>query len=70
MRNRASLSPPVRRSWQAMFPEPRQRWVDDARLRVLSGCGHWAMIEKTAEFLAVVRPSLPDFFNSCPSDCR
>jgi 2-hydroxymuconate-semialdehyde hydrolase len=51
-------------SWQAMFPEPRQRWVDDlallpdARLHVLSGCGHWTMIEKTAEFLAVVRPFL------------
>jgi pimeloyl-ACP methyl ester carboxylesterase len=23
-----------------------------------SGCGHWTMIEKTAEFLAVVRPFL------------
>ena len=99
MRYRASLSPPVRDSWQAMFPEPRQRWVDDlalsgaelaaigapvlmvhgrddrvmpwqvssarllellpdARLHVLSGCGHWTMIEKTADFLAVVQPFL------------
>ena len=99
LRYRASLSPPVRDSWRAMFPEPRQRWVDDlalsgaelaavrvpvllvhgrddgvvpwrtssaqlldllpdARLHVLSGCGHWTMIEKTAEFLAVVRPFL------------
>jgi 2-hydroxymuconate-semialdehyde hydrolase len=99
LRYQASLHPPVRDSWQAMFPEPRQRWVDDlalsgaelssirspvllvhgrddrvvpwrtssaqlidllpdARLHVLSGCGHWTMIEKTAEFLAVVRPFL------------
>jgi 2-hydroxymuconate-semialdehyde hydrolase len=82
-----------------MFPEPRQRWVDDlalsgaelaaitapvllvhgrddrvvpwrvssaqlvdllpdSRLHVLSGCGHWTMIEKTADFLAVVQPFL------------
>ena len=101
MRYRASLNEPVRDSWQAMFPEPRQRWVDDlalsgaelaairipvlmvhgrddrvvpwrassaqlldllpdARLHVLSGCGHWTMIEKTAEFLAVVQPFLAD----------
>ena len=99
LRYQASLSPPVRDSWQAMFPAPRQRWVDDlalsgaelasvrvpvllvhgrddrvvpwrassaqlidllpdARLHVLSGCGHWTMIEKTADFLAVVRPFL------------
>jgi 2-hydroxymuconate-semialdehyde hydrolase len=99
MRYQASLSPPVRDSWLAMFPEPRQRWVDDlalsgaelaairspilmvhggddqvvpwrdssaplldllpdARLHVLSGCGHWTMIEKTADFLAVVQPFL------------
>ena len=97
LRYQASLSPPVRDSWEAMFPAPRQRWVDDlalsgaelaaianpvllvhgrddrvvpwrvssaqlfdllpdARLHVLSGCGHWTMIEKTAEFLAVVQP--------------
>lgn len=99
MRYQASLSPPVRASWQAMFPQPRQRWVDDlalsgaelaaisapvlmvhgrddrvvpwqvssaqlldllpdSRLHVLAGCGHWTMIEKTAEFLAVVQPFL------------
>jgi pimeloyl-ACP methyl ester carboxylesterase len=99
MRYQASLSPRVRDSWQAMFPEPRQRWVDDlalsgaelaairspvlmvhgrddrvvpwrassaqlldllpdSRLHVLSGCGHWTMIEKTADFLAVVQPFL------------
>jgi pimeloyl-ACP methyl ester carboxylesterase len=99
MRYRASLSPPVRDSWRAMFPEPRQRWVDDlalsgaelaaifipvllvhgrddrvvpwrsssaqlldllpdSRLHVLSGCGHWTMIEKTADFLATVQPFL------------
>jgi pimeloyl-ACP methyl ester carboxylesterase len=99
LRYQASLNPPVRDSWAAMFPEPRQRWVDDlalsgaelaaisspvllvhgrddrvvpwressaqlvdllpdARLHVLSGCGHWTMIEKTAEFLAVVQPFL------------
>lgn len=99
MRYQASLNPPVRDSWEAMFPEPRQRWVDDlalsgaelaaigqkvlmvhglddkvvpwrtssavlidllpdCRLHVLSGCGHWTMIEKTADFLAVVEPFL------------
>jgi 2-hydroxymuconate-semialdehyde hydrolase len=99
LRYQASLNPPVRASWEAMFPEPRQRWVDDlalsglelgaisapvllvhgrddrvvpwrsssaqledllpdARLHVLSGCGHWVMIERTAEFLAVVQPFL------------
>jgi 2-hydroxymuconate-semialdehyde hydrolase len=99
MRYQASLSPPVRDSWQAMFPEPRQCWVDDlalsgtelaaigvpvlmvhgrddrvvpwrsssaqlldllpdCRLHVLSGCGHWTMIEKTADFLGVVQPFL------------
>ena len=99
MRYQASLDPPVRDSWAAMFPEPRQRWVDDlalsgtelaairapvlmvhgrddrvvpwrsssaqlvdllpdSRLHVLSGCGHWTMIERTADFLAVVQPFL------------
>jgi 2-hydroxymuconate-semialdehyde hydrolase len=101
LRYRASLDPPVRDSWAAMFPEPRQRWVDDlalsgaelaaigapvllvhgrddrvvpwrsssaqlvdllpdARLHVLSRCGHWTMIERTADFLAVVQPFLGD----------
>jgi pimeloyl-ACP methyl ester carboxylesterase len=32
MRYRSSLNPPVRDSWAAMFPEPRQRWVDDLAL--------------------------------------
>jgi 2-hydroxymuconate-semialdehyde hydrolase len=95
MRYQASLDPAVRDSWAAMFPSPRQRWVDDlalsgaelsaigvpvllvhgrddrvmpwrvssaqlvdllpdSRLHVLSGCGHWTMIEKTADFLAIV----------------
>ena len=99
LRYQASLDPLVSASWRAMFPEPRQRWVDDlaltgselasitapvllvhgrddrvvpwrvssaqlidllpdSRLHILSGCGHWTMIEKTAEFLAVVRPFL------------
>ena len=99
MRYQASLNPPVRDSWAAMFPAPRQRWVDDlalsgaelasiqapvllvhgrddrvvpwrpssgqliellpdSRLHVISNCGHWTMIEKTADFLAVVQPLL------------
>jgi len=99
LRYEASLQPSVRDSWAAMFPEPRQRWVDDlalagaelaavrqpvlmvhgsddrvvpwrssseplvdllpdCRLHVIGGCGHWTMIEKTAEFLAVVEPFL------------
>ena len=99
MRYQASLNPPVRDSWAAMFPAPRQRWVDDlalsgaelasiqapvllvhgrddrvvpwrpssgqlidllpdSRLHVISNCGHWTMIEKTADFLAVVQPFL------------
>jgi pimeloyl-ACP methyl ester carboxylesterase len=99
MRYEASLDPLVRDSWDAMFPPPRQRWVDDlalsgtelssvrqpvlmvhgrddrvvpwrdssaalidllpdARLHVIAGCGHWTMIEKTADFLSVVQPFL------------
>jgi 2-hydroxymuconate-semialdehyde hydrolase len=99
MRYQASVNPPVRDSWAAMFPEPRQRWVDDlalsgaelgavsapvlmvhgrddrvvpwrsssgqlvdllpdSQLHVLSGCGHWTMIERTGDFLAVVQPFL------------
>ncbi|WP_432838299.1 alpha/beta fold hydrolase [Dactylosporangium sp. CA-092794] len=95
MRYRASLQTAVQESWAAMFPPPRQRWVDDlalsgvelaaieqpvlmvhgrddrvmpwrdssepllaalpdSRLHLLSGCGHWTMIEKTADFLSVV----------------
>ncbi|ACZ87564.1 alpha/beta fold hydrolase [Streptosporangium roseum] len=98
MRYEASIRPAVRDSWQAMFPPPRQRWVDDlaltgaelnainqpvllvhgrddkvvpwsssaalldllpdSRLHVLGGCGHWTMIERTTDFLAVVEPFL------------
>jgi pimeloyl-ACP methyl ester carboxylesterase len=99
MRYEASLDPPVRDSWAAMFPPPRQRWVDDlalsgaelnavaqpvlmvhgrddrvvpwrsssaslidllpdCRLHLIGGCGHWTMIEKTAEFMTVVEPFL------------
>jgi 2-hydroxymuconate-semialdehyde hydrolase len=99
MRYEASVNPPVRDSWAAMFPEPRQRWVDDlalsgaelnavtqpvlmvhgrddrvvpwrsssaplvdllpdCRLHLIGRCGHWTMIEKTAEFLGVVEPFL------------
>lgn len=95
MRYEASQNPAVRDSWEAMFPAPRQRWVDDlalsgtelnsvtqpvllvhgrddrvvpwrsssapmldllpdARLHLLGNCGHWTMIEKTAEFLGLV----------------
>jgi 2-hydroxymuconate-semialdehyde hydrolase len=32
MRYEASLEPSVRDSWAAMFPPPRQRWVDDLAL--------------------------------------
>jgi len=45
MRYQASLNPPVRDSWAAMFPEPRQRWVDDL---ALSG----------AELAAITQPVL------------
>ena len=99
MRYEASLNPPVRDSWEAMFPAPQQRWVDDlalsgselngisqpvllvhgrddrvvpwrsssgvmidllpdCRLHLIGGCGHWTMIEKTAEFVSVVEPFL------------
>ncbi|GAA3654283.1 alpha/beta hydrolase [Nonomuraea antimicrobica] len=98
MRYEASTRPSVRDSWAAMFPPPRQRWVDDlalsgaelnaitqpvllvhgrddkvvpwsssaalldllpdARMHILAGCGHWTMIERTADFLAVVEPFL------------
>jgi 2-hydroxymuconate-semialdehyde hydrolase len=104
MRYESSLEERVGSSWAAMFPRPRQRWVDDlalsgaelaairspvlmvhgrddkvvpwrpssgqlldllpdARLHLLSGCGHWTMIERTADFLAVVQP-----FLSAPTD--
>jgi len=99
MRYEASLEPEVRDSWEAMFPPPRQRWVDDlalsgaelnsvgqpvllvhgrddqvvpwrassgvmvdllpdCRLHLIGACGHWTMIERAPEFLAVVEPFL------------
>ncbi len=99
MRYQASCEPTVRDSWAAMFPEPRQRWVDDlalsgaelsaisaptllvhgrddrvvpwqrssaplldllpdGRMHIIAECGHWTMIEKTTDFLAVVQPFL------------
>ncbi len=32
--------------------------LPECRLHLIRGCGHWTMIEKTAEFLAVVEPFL------------
>jgi pimeloyl-ACP methyl ester carboxylesterase len=32
--------------------------LPDCRLHLIGACGHWTMIEKTAEFLAVVEPFL------------
>jgi pimeloyl-ACP methyl ester carboxylesterase len=32
--------------------------LPDARRHVLSRCGHWTMIERMADFLAVVQPFL------------
>jgi len=32
--------------------------LPDCRLHLIGGCGHWTMIEKTAEFLGVVEPFL------------
>lgn len=98
MRYQASLAPKARASWEAMFPEPRQRWVDDLALagaelaaieqpvllihgrddkvvpwgssaallellphstmHIIGQCGHWTMIERTADFLSVVQPFL------------
>jgi pimeloyl-ACP methyl ester carboxylesterase len=100
MRYQASLDPAVRSSWEAMFPPPRQRWVDDlalapdelaaiaapvllvhgrddrvvplpdsslrllarlndVRLHVFGQCGHWTMIERTAEFVRLVESFSP-----------
>jgi len=99
LRFESSSQGAVADSWATMFPEPRQRWVDDlalsgaeltavaqptlmvhgrddrvvpwressaqlldllpdVRLHLLGNCGHWTMIEKTAEFLGVVEPFL------------
>ena len=43
--------------------------LPDARLHVLSGCGHWTMIEKTADFLAVVQPFLGPFSRAAGPAC-
>lgn len=90
MRYRASSRPQAAQSYEAMFPAPRQRWVDalafshteikslnhevlivhgrddqvipssnslqllelldNSRLCMFAGCGHWTQIEKKAEF--------------------
>lgn len=97
-RYEGSLAPAPRDSWAAMFPPPRQRWLDDlalsgaelaaldlpvllvhgrddqvvpwassallaellpdVRMHLLGACGHWTMIERTADFLGVVEPFL------------
>jgi pimeloyl-ACP methyl ester carboxylesterase len=90
IRYRGSIQPGFQESFSAMFPAPRQRWVeamgtseddirhlphrtlivhgredqvipvqtslrleeliDNADLVVFSHCGHWSMIERTADF--------------------
>src|ERR1700685_4315134 len=90
VRYRGSIQPGFQESFAAMFPAPRQRWVeamctpedeirrlphrtlivhgredqglpvqtslrleeliDNADLNVFSHCGHWSMIERTADF--------------------
>jgi pimeloyl-ACP methyl ester carboxylesterase len=90
VRYRASMQPGFQESYAAMFPPPRQRWVDamrtsdeeigalphetlivhgredqvipletsikliqlidNAELHVYSHCGHWTMIERSADF--------------------
>lgn len=98
VRYEASIQPGFQESFSAMFPAPRQRWVEamttpeeelrrlphralivhgredqviplsnsykleelieNADLSVFSKCGHWSMIERTADFNRQVR----DFF--------
>src|SRR4051812_42688799 len=98
VRYQGATQPGFQESFSAMFPEPRQRWVqamstdekeiaalphralvvhgredqviplensyrllqllDNADLAVFSHCGHWSMIERTADFNRLVR----DFF--------
>lgn len=98
VRYEASVQPGFQEAFSAMFPAPRQRWVeamttpeddirklphrtlivhgredqviplsnsykleeliDNADLAVFSHCGHWSMIERTADFNRLVR----DFF--------
>jgi pimeloyl-ACP methyl ester carboxylesterase len=98
VRYRASMQPGFQESYAAMFPPPRQRWVDamrtsddgiralphrtlivhgredqvipletsislvqlidDAELHVFPHCGHWTMIERSADFNRLVRDFL------------
>ena len=99
VRYRGSIQPGFQESFAAMFPAPRQRWVeamctpeddirrlphrtlivhgredqvipvqtslrlmeliDNADLSVFSHCGHWSMIERTADF----NRSVSEFFS-------
>jgi pimeloyl-ACP methyl ester carboxylesterase len=99
VRYRSSIQPGFQESFSAMFPAPRQRWVeamctpeddirrlphrtlivhgredqvipvqtslrlmeliDNADLSVFSHCGHWSMIERTADF----NRSVNEFFS-------
>ena len=103
VRYKASVEPGFQEAFSAMFPAPRQRWVDamsspeeeisklthrtlvmhgredkvipvsnsykleelidNADLAVFSHCGHWSMIERTADFNRLVR----DFFLGRPT---
>jgi pimeloyl-ACP methyl ester carboxylesterase len=98
VRYQGATQPGFQESFSAMFPEPRQRWVqamstdekeiaalphrtlvlhgredkviplensykllqllDNADLSVFSHCGHWSMIERTADFNRLVRDFL------------
>jgi pimeloyl-ACP methyl ester carboxylesterase len=100
VRYRGSIQPGFQESFAAMFPAPRQRWVeamctpedeirrlphrtlivhgredqvipvqtslrleeliDNADLSVFSHCGHWSMIERTADFNRAVSAFLSD----------
>jgi pimeloyl-ACP methyl ester carboxylesterase len=100
VRYRGSIQPGFQESFAAMFPAPRQRWVeamctpedairqlphrtlivhgredqviplqtslrlmeliDNADLTVFSHCGHWSMIERTADF----NRNVDEFFRS------
>jgi len=103
VRYKASVEPGFQEAFSAIFPAPRQRWVDamstpedeisklthrtlvmhgredkvipvsnsykleelidNADLAVFSHCGHWSMIERTADFNRLVR----DFFLGRPT---
>jgi pimeloyl-ACP methyl ester carboxylesterase len=103
VRYKAGVEPGFQEAFSAMFPAPRQRWVDamstpeaeisklthrtlvmhgredkvipvsnsykleglidNADLAVFSHCGHWSMIERTADFNRLVR----DFFLGKPT---